>query len=326
MRKSKIVKNLTIVTILTLALTLPGIKLFDTPIIGVDIAVAFWSTSGNSEKSVDIKSLVKDVKPKDKLITYNDKVTVQTKNGEKRIVKLEKTGKNSIVVGLKLKNGKKVKLLRRILLLPQFKDVKTDHWAKKRIELCVTSGLIDKGRSAYFRPEETMSKEKFAKMLAEAVGVKPVAPKTQVAQDVPLSHKYAKYINYAVKTRRLMALDANGNFRPDEKITRGEAIATFCRFEGLTENWDMSLSPFEDLPPRHKYARYISAAKNAGLLKFAEKRGIIDADGLLTNAEFAYLLSKTTIGKKAIAELLNWKIGYGAEKEKEESVALSSIQ
>jgi|GEM_PF-3301109 len=313
------VKGLILSALMIAVLIVPGMKILDTPILGVDSALAFWPEFGKKEP--DLKAIVKDVQPKDKLITHEENLTVE-RGGSKRSLKLDNIGKNSIVVGLKLPNGKNIKVLRRVLRLPEFKDVEKGHWAKKRIELAVASDLLDKGRSKYFRPEGTITREKFAKLIARAIGLKPVKPEKSFAKDVPMDSSYAKYINYAVNTRRLMELDEAGNFSPDDKITRAEAITAICRLEGIKENWDMYASPFEDLHPRHKHARYISAAKNEGFLKFAENRGIIDADGYLTNAELAYLLTKTTFGKKAVAELLDWTVGYGAPAEKDKSVAL----
>jgi hypothetical protein len=325
MRKIDLVKVAVVVSILMAALLAPKVMFIDTPLLGGDTAFA-------SEKSDLIASIDSTVKPKDKMITHKDELIVQTRldgKNKKFKVKLKKVGKNSVVIPLELSNGKKAKVLRRVVRLPEFDDVEDGYWAKKHIEFCVAAGLIDKGKSKRFRPEGSITRGKFTKILANAaVGSKPIKPKDDVATDVASNHTYSRYINYAVKTRRVMKLEANGSFRPDDKITRGEAIAAISKLEGLLENWDMFESPFEDLHPRHKNARYISSAKKAGLLKFAEKRGYVDADGLLTNAELAVMLTKISVGKKSLAKLFNWKEGFKIEKAKkkkgkiEEKIAL----
>ena len=285
-------------------------------VIGGNLALA--------KEEASLKSIVKKIEPQDKLITQADEVTVSKGSAkEGYTVKLKDVGKNSIIIDLDMGGGKKVKVLRRILKLPNFKDVLEGYWAKKHIELVVAADLINKGKSSYFRPDSTQTREKFARTLVRAVGIKPVSVLEDVSADVPESSTYAKYINYIVNTRKIMDLDASGNFRPEDKITRGEAIVALCKFERISEDWEMVKSPFEDLPPRHKYAKFISAAKKAGMLDFAEQRGYIDADGLLTEAELAVLITKTKSGKKAIADLLNWEIGYGVNVDEKNVVALS---
>jgi len=321
----KNLKMVFMVLILIGVLALPNVYIIDTPILGQGKALAFINLNfgAKEEKKDDIKSMVKDIYPKDKLITQAKEVAVKKGNGEEYKVKLRNVGKNSIVVELNLGGDKKVKLLRRVLRMPQFKDVYSGHWAKKEIELSVAAGLLSNEKSMYFRPDGTMSREKFAKILVRALGIKAIDRNVSVAPDVPASSKYAKYINYVVKTREIMELDLYGYFNPSEKISRSEAIVAICNIETIIRDWEMHESPFEDLPPRHRHAKFISAAKKEGLLEFAEKRGYLDADGHLTYAELSVLLSKTKMGKRAIARLLDWENGYGVNVDKRSIVALS---
>jgi hypothetical protein len=256
---------------------------------------------------------MKNLEPKDKLITQKEEITVKKVEGgnvSTSTAALENVGKNSVIIDLRLDDGRAVKVLRRVIRLPLFEDVPSNHFAKKQIELSVAAGLIDKGGSVYFRPEGSIARDNFAKMIARALNVKPAEPKAGPASDVPVVNKNAKYVFYALKTRGLMDIDSDGSFRPADKVTKGEAIAAFLRLDGIEQDWNMHESPFDDLSGRHKYAKYISAAKAAGWLKYAEEAGVIDADGPLTNAEFAYLVSKTKVGKKSIERLLNWEVGY----------------
>jgi hypothetical protein len=126
-----------------------------------------------------------------------------------------------------------------------------------------------------------------------------------------------------VNVRKVMDLDQAGNFNPSEKITKGEAIATICRIQGIDENWAMDATPFVEMPPRHKYAKFVSGAEKAGMLDFAVKRGSLDVDGPLTNAELAVLLCKTEIGKKTLARLFDWETGYGTSVGKNNVVAIT---
>jgi len=256
---------------------------------------------------------VKVLKPADKLITQDDSVPVEKSNGETSVVKL-KIGKNSVVVDAADENGEAVKVLKRVLRIPKFKDIDSSYWAKNDIELTCAAGLFEKSRITYFRPDETISREKFAMLISLAVGVKLPVVKIAPARDVKASNTNTKYDYYVIKERGIMDLDADGNFRPQDKITRAEAVMAIARLEHLTENWDMAEPPFADMQPRQNGARWISAVKNAGLLKFAEDRGYLDADGYLTNAEYAAIIAKTAEGKRAIANILNFDIGYSVEK------------
>lgn len=275
---------------------------------GVLIATSFLSVmAADEDKSVSVS------KPQDKLMTQDEQVTVEKSDGETYLVKI-KVGKNSIAVDAANKNGEPVKVLRRVLRVPKFKDVDSSYWAKEQIEMTCVAGLFEKSKTIYFRPEETISRAKFTQMMATAAGVKPLVQKIAAAKDVPVKDTNSRYIYYVTKARKIMDLDGAGNFRPADRITRAEAIVAICKMEGLTENWDMTETPFPDLPPRDTSARWISAAKIAGLLKFAEDRGYLDADGNLTNAEYAVIITKTAEGKRAIANALNFDIGYSVEK------------
>ncbi len=280
----------------------------------------WFGVDDKEKKEVDVLS--ESIEPRDMLVTQDENIIVQ-KGEERYTVKLKDYGKNSILITTKLENGKDVKLLRRVLRIPVFKDVPEGYWAKKEIELTVASGLISKQRSAYYRPDSTLTKENFVRTLVKAMKLNPPAVTGKVANDIDAKNANAKYINYVVNVRKLMDLDANGNFNPGQKITKGEAIVAFCKLGNIEENWNMAQSPFEDLPPRHKYARYISAAEKAGMLEFALKRGYLDADSVLTSAEMACLVAKTNFGKKAIADLLDWKTGYGVNVDKKNIIALS---
>jgi hypothetical protein len=321
MKMNKIFKG-AILAVTLGALLVPVVQLIDSPVSGIRGAAAAFLGIGADDSKNNVDVISNSIDPKDKLITQDEEIAVQRGN-EKYTIKLKNYGKNSILVTMKLENGKDIKFLRRVLRMPSFKDVPAGYWAKAEIELSVAAGLINKQKSAYFRPEATLTKENFARTLVKALGVNPVAVAGKVAGDIDVKNGNAKYINYMVNTRKLMDLDANGNFNPGEKMTKGDAIAIFCKLEGIEENWNMTLSPFEDLPPRHKYARYISAAEKAKMLDFALKRGYLDADGLLNNAEMASLMSKTKFGKKAFADLLDWKTGYGVNVDKKNTVALS---
>jgi hypothetical protein len=76
-----------------------------------------------------------------------------------------------------------------------------------------------------------------------------------------------------------------------------------ARFAQLKEVESVSAPPFPDLSTRHWAAKYIEAAKQAGLLKFLYGRGLSPTLNL-TRGEAAEILSKTPFAKNKISELV----------------------
>ncbi|MFJ7734765.1 S-layer homology domain-containing protein [Lysinibacillus sp. NPDC097287] len=106
----------------------------------------------------------------------------------------------------------------------QFSDVPTSHPYYDAITKLQQAGIID-GSNGKFNPNEPLTRAQLAKILVLAFGLTPGG--TSTFQDVPTTHWSYDYI--AALADVGIALGDNGNFRPDEPVTRAQFVAFMYR-------------------------------------------------------------------------------------------------
>lgn len=106
----------------------------------------------------------------------------------------------------------------------QFSDVPTSHPYYESITKLQQAGIID-GSNGAFNPSESLTRAQLAKILVLAFGLTPGG--TSTFQDVPKTHWSYDYI--AALADVGIALGDNGNFRPDEPVTRAQFVAFMYR-------------------------------------------------------------------------------------------------
>jgi len=101
----------------------------------------------------------------------------------------------------------------------------------------------------------------------------------------------------------------DGTFRPSNNINKAEGVVLMARFGELEEPDKVLEAPFPDLPGRHWAAPLVTAAKQAGFLKYLEGRDF-EPKAPLTRAEAVEILSKTKFAKGKISDLMDFETGY----------------
>ncbi len=118
----------------------------------------------------------------------------------------------------------------------EFTDVPADYYYKTAIDSLVANGVIngytEEDGTSTFRPENTITRAEFAKLVAAATA-KGVALTETTAQfpDVPADHWANTYIAYAVKAGIVNGYE-DGTFRPSNPVTYGEAIKMLVCVKG----------------------------------------------------------------------------------------------
>ena len=107
-----------------------------------------------------------------------------------------------------------------------------------------------------------LTRAEFLKLVLNAANVDVSNEADAKYADVPASHTLNKYIAYA--TRIGMVAGQNGNFRPDDKITRAEAAKVFTNAAGI--GGAKTVNTFADVPATHSLAGYIQSAYDNCLL------------------------------------------------------------
>lgn len=117
---------------------------------------------------------------------------------------------------------------------------------------------------------------------------------TQVAfTDVPASHYAYQAITFLTANEILQGL-GKGNFRPDQQVTRAEAIHMLIQALGLRE--DSAVSQFSDVKPDAWYTQSIVSAEKLQLIQ-GKAKGIFGIQDVMTRQDMTVLLYRALQSK-----------------------------
>ncbi len=168
-------------------------------------------------------------------------------------------------------------------------DVPEDFWAKGDIERCVALKYFYLESNGTFGVGKEMSRAEFLVVLNRLFGWKPTAAARTVYEDVDKKAWYAGAVETAYHQGAITSQD--GNFRPDDPITRSEAASMLVRglgygsIAGLIQ--DMPL-PFRDVRAN---SGYIIMAYGLGLMDGASVTEF-SPEGHVTREQAAVILMR----------------------------------
>lgn len=168
---------------------------------------------------------------------------------------------------------------------PGFVDLPAGHWAYEAVTSLAAAGIINGYPDGTFKPENSVTRAEFAKMVVYAMGQQDqVGPTTDQFQDVGRNHWANAVIKVAVDKGYLRGRGA-GVFAPGEEITGAEVIAVLVRAAGLA-------GPEVEARGPAWYSAYLDLARQEGLLypDFA-------ATAPATRAQCAYSLVRILSGR-----------------------------
>lgn len=153
-----------------------------------------------------------------------------------------------------------------------FSDVAADYAHNEAITALVEQGIINGYTDGTFKPENTITRAEFSKILAVASapsGYNFSATTTTFPDiaDMNAEHGWAvPYIAYAVSTKAINGY-TDGTFKPGNPVTYAEAIKMIVCTLGYTPVVDLTLDPW--------YQGYLNIANQIGLTKGAA--AVVDA-------------------------------------------------
>ncbi|MFA4967478.1 MAG: PorV/PorQ family protein [Candidatus Margulisiibacteriota bacterium] len=294
-------------------------------------SVSYVGPEKKTDEASDLELSI--LKPADKSVIYADNVEVSgTVKGNKLAfpvkingvnapidpngnftltVPVDKVGKKLIVVEAQDFGGKTIlKDSRKILRLLSFSDVGEGYWAKKPIEHSSTVGLVQGYPDGKFKPDRALTRAELATLLVRSKGVNLPGYARQVFKDVKTSYWAANYIEAATRMGLVKGYP-DGKFRPNNRISKAEAIAVLVRFDGMVAQVP-DAKPYGDVSTRHWAARYIAAAKDSGMLNYIEGPRLRPKEEV-NRAEAVEMLAKTNMAAKLINDLLSWDKGFEYE-------------
>jgi hypothetical protein len=136
------------------------------------------------------------------------------------------------------------------------------------------------------------------------------ANSTAAFGDLPASHWAANYVKSAVDMG-LVTGYPDGKFKPNKQLSRAETVAIIARFDKLDTNKELSFGPFPDMTAKHWSAKYINAAKEAGILEYLKGQDF-QPERQMTRAEAAEMIAKTQFGTAKIKEVFGKNVDMKA--------------
>ena len=188
-----------------------------------------------------------------------------------------------------------------------FSDIE-GHWAKTVVEEMAVKGVLNGFEDGTFRPDESVTREQFAKILVETLKI---AGNTTNIKFVDIEEdRWSKDYIYRA-SRYLTGYENNGKyfFRPTEASVREDVAVAVVQAEGLqTEKPDYTLlnqlSDSGEISEGIK--KYVAIAVKNEIMR--GKDGYFDPQGNLTRAEVSQLMYNV-FQKIAIGELESFSIG-----------------
>lgn len=234
-------------------------------------------------------------------------------------IPIERYGKKLVEIEATDAAGTVAKEDVRLIRLVSFADVPDGYWAKMPIENNATVGLVQGYPDGNFKPGNALSRAELATLLVRAKGIKVEGQARQIFKDVKPDFWAAKYIELAVR-EGLVKGYPDGSFRPNNKISRVEGIAVLARFDNLRLT-QVDARPFWDLPTSHWGAKYVQAAKDAGMLKFVEQNRLNPKTSMV-RSEAVEMLGLTSLASGKIKDLYTWEKGFKRERERPQTVGM----
>lgn len=110
-------------------------------------------------------------------------------------------------------------------------DVTNEHWAYEALDLFVSAGIVNgytEGGKIYLRPEESITRAQFAKMIVNALDLKLGSVTPKEFSDVNPSNWHYSYVQIA-NSHGIILGSKDGHFHPNRKITRDELTVMIMR-------------------------------------------------------------------------------------------------
>ncbi|MFH1683277.1 MAG: S-layer homology domain-containing protein [Candidatus Margulisiibacteriota bacterium] len=264
--------------------------------------------------------------PYDKTIVYSNSITVEGfARGDNRIEKVLVNskevfissdgkfvsgvpltiGKNTLdIVALDKKNKILAEKKKRVLRLKTFKDLGDDPWSRDAVEGLATLGIISGYPDGNFLPNNSITRAEIIAWIVALLTSEAAVPESDKFYDLTPSHWAYRYIILADEKGFIKGYP-DGGFRPNNTVTRMEALAIVARFMDLPAYAEVNKSPFMDVSPDYWGFPIIISASKAGLLTYVKTAYLGPADQI-SRGEVAVLLSKTKLVLEKMGDLYDF--------------------
>ncbi|WP_340033201.1 Ig-like domain-containing protein [Paenibacillus sp. FSL H3-0302] len=179
----------------------------------------------------------------------------------------------------------------------EFSDV-ANHWAKEAVNDMGSRLVIEGTGSGQFTPDQAITRAEFAAIVVRGLGLEMEQAATPFS-DVKTTDWYNSAINTAF-TYQLINGFEDGMFRPDEHITREQAMLIIAKAMKITalqtklsvQSADVLLAPFTDSSEVSNWAiSGVTDTLQAGIIMGRSSKGLAPKDDM-TRAEVAEIVKR----------------------------------
>lgn len=168
-----------------------------------------------------------------------------------------------------------------------FTDIR-GNWAELFITNLASRGIVD--NTEFYHPNNNLTRAEFLKIVINATGWRVPTEGLDIPfTDISLSNWYTPYISLALS--KGMISRGNTNFRPNDAISRAEAVKILMAASGIQID-EPSTITFADLDLKSDLTKYIEAAKSMNILAGQQVNGQLRfrPNDSITRAEIAKVI------------------------------------
>jgi len=142
-----------------------------------------------------------------------------------------------------------------LTVLGGFTDI-SDHWAKEYILTLYDLGVVSGKTPEIFAPDEYITRAEFTKIAVNALHNNPLINNSVAPfADVPVNSWASPYVAYAKSSG---IISGYGDlFKPDNNISRAEALKVLIEAAGLDENSDTVILSYTDVFETDWFVQYV---------------------------------------------------------------------
>ncbi|CAK4867154.1 unnamed protein product [Aphanomyces euteiches] len=180
----------------------------------------------------------------------------------------------------------------------EFRDV-TNHWAKNAVNDMGSRMVINGTENGMFSPDRDITRAEFAAIIVRGLGLKPDKNGVIAFSDVKASDWYGSAI-YTAYAFHLISGFEDGTFRPNDKITREQAMAIISKAMTITnvndklsvQSIDATLRPYADAAEVSAWAQSsIADSLQAGIVS-GRSNTELAPKAYMTRAEVAAIVQR----------------------------------
>ncbi len=178
-----------------------------------------------------------------------------------------------------------------------FEDV-ANHWAKDAVNNMGSRMVINGFNNGEFKPDQVITRAEFAEIIVRGLGLK-LESGAALFTDVSKNAWYYKAIQTAHDYGLINGFE-DGSFRPDDRITRQQAMVVIARAMEITELQGVSsdvavenlLGAFKDQDSVSSWARSAVADSVEAGIVLGRRNGELAPDAYITRAEVALIIQR----------------------------------